>query len=114
MLTAAIDAYYGNGADAYGTMGNLIASVVLSARKTFTVTAEFERLLQFHPIFGADLALCLHHKDNKRFGWLPTHICQNCQRGNTVNIAGFSVIGPQILVLCVLFCGKQSAFSSQC
>jgi hypothetical protein len=115
MLRATIDAHYGSGANVDGFMGRIITSVAIQTRKAFTKTAEFQRMMQSYPMFGADVALLTYrgHKVNA-LGEMVEHTCSHCNMSWDIVITSVTVsthIYGGSAIRCI-FCGIRTALSS--
>lgn len=109
LLQVAIDAHYGAGANIDSAMGKLIASVVLSARVAFTETADFERIMQSHPMFGADIALALRRADHRRFENISAYSCASCFRNLWINKDEMRKTGLNHFKC--IYCGRTASVS---
>jgi hypothetical protein len=59
LLLRLLDAHYKTVASADGPVGEILASCVLEGARSLIDTAEYDRMVVSHPIFGADMALAL-------------------------------------------------------
>jgi hypothetical protein len=111
VLRAAIHAHYGSGANVDGTMGKLITSVAIQDRKEFIKTADFERVMQSYPMFGADVALYLFREGKNHLPvGVVAHRCSYCFKTWNVDTAALQ-LSEWFSFRCI-FCGRSTQVSS--
>jgi hypothetical protein len=60
-------------------MGKIITSVAVQTRKAFSKTAEFQRMMQSYPMFGANVALLIYRELKvNSLGEMVEHKCSSC------------------------------------
>jgi hypothetical protein len=111
VLRAAIYAHYGSGANVDGIMGKLITSVAIQDREDFMETADFERVMQSYPMFGADVALYLFREGKIDLSeGVVMHRCSCCIKTWKVDTAALR-LSEWSSFQCI-FCGHSTQVSS--